>query len=98
MFSKIILYYTTFSFFSHSDFSCISSYFCCYSRSKSDCLLDTFSGFLCVQSKIINLVVETDPKSQQNFEKQDNRKVVKGDGVVLNLRPKYNYEIVKHYD
>ena len=39
--------------------------------------------------------LDTFSQTQQNFEKQDNRKVVKGDGVVLNLRPKYNNEIVK---
>jgi len=39
--------------------------------------------------------LETFSKSQQNFEKKDGKKIENGDGVLLNLRPTYNNEIVK---
>ena len=34
-------------------------------------------------------------KTQQNFEKKDGKKVENGDGVLLNLKPTYNDEIIK---
>ena len=39
--------------------------------------------------------LETFSKTQQNFEKKDGKKIENGDGVLLNLRPTYNNEIVK---
>ena len=39
--------------------------------------------------------LETFSKTQQNFEKKDGKKVENGDGVLLNLKPTYNNEIVK---
>ncbi len=39
--------------------------------------------------------LETFSKTQQNFVKQDGKKIENGDGVVLNLKPTYNNEIVK---
>ena len=39
--------------------------------------------------------LDTFLQTQQNFEKKDGKKVENGDGVLLNLRPTYNNEIVK---
>ena len=39
--------------------------------------------------------LETFSQTQQNFQKQDNKKVEEGDGVLLNLKPTYNNQIVK---
>ena len=39
--------------------------------------------------------LETFLQTQQNFEKKDEKKVEKGDGVLLNLKPTYNNKIVK---
>lgn len=39
--------------------------------------------------------LETFSKTQQNYEKKDGKKIENGDGVLLNLRPTYNNEIVK---
>ena len=39
--------------------------------------------------------LETFLQTQQNFEKKDEKKVENGDGVLLNLKPTYNNEIVK---
>ena len=39
--------------------------------------------------------LETFSKTQQNFEKKDEKKVENGDGVLLNLKPTYNNKIVK---
>ena len=48
-----------------------------------------------VNENDFNKTLETLSKTQQNFEKQDEKKVENGDGVLLNLRPTYNGEIVK---
>lgn len=39
--------------------------------------------------------LETFSKTQQNFIKEDGKKIENGDGVLLNLKPTYNNEIVK---
>ena len=39
--------------------------------------------------------LDTFLQTQQNFEKKDGKKVENGDGVLLNLRPTHNNEIVK---
>jgi len=42
-----------------------------------------------------NKTMDTFSKTQQNFQKQDGKKVENGDGVLLNLKPTFNQEIVK---
>ena len=39
--------------------------------------------------------LDTLSKTQQNFEKKDGKKIENGDGVLLNLKPTYNNNIVK---